>query len=86
MDRSWKKYINEHGLIILELHTIHPELIKENIGKTLACAYDTTHGCSDQYLIEYKSFIECANYAGMNLEEESILFPNDVIPTIFTSP
>ncbi len=79
---NWKKYINEHGLIILELHTIHPELIKENIGKTLACAYDTTHGFSDQYLIEYKSFIECANYAGMNLEEESILFPNDVIPTI----
>ena len=79
---NWKRYINKHGLIILELHTIHPNLIRANTGKTLACAYDTTHGFSDQYLIEYESFIQCANYAGMNLEEKSVLFPNEAIPTI----
>ena len=79
---NWKKHINKHGLIILELHTIYPNLIKNNIGRTLACAYDTTHGFSDQYLIEYESFIKCANHAGMDLEEKSILFPNDTIPTI----
>ena len=79
---NWKKYVNKHGLIILELHTIHPEMIKKNRGKTLACSYDTTHGFSDQYLIEYDTFIKCANYAGLKLKKNSLLFPNNEIPTI----
>ena len=79
---NWKKYVNKYGLIILELHTIPPNLIKNNIGKTLACAYDTTHGFSDQYLIEYEAFIKCANSAGLKLNQDSILFPDSSIPTI----
>jgi len=79
---NWKKFINKHGLIILELHTIDPELIALNRGKTLACAYDTTHGFSDQYLVEYLSFIKCARNAGINLVEKSNLFPNEEIPSI----
>jgi len=51
---NWKKYINKYGLIILELHTINPYLTMSNRGKTLACAYDTIHGFSDQYLV-----VEC---------------------------
>ena len=57
-------------------------MIKNNRGKTLACSYDTTHGFSDQYLIEYDSFIKCANYAGLKLNQDSLLFPNNKIPTI----
>ena len=79
---NWKKYINKHGLIILELHTIDPNLTKENRGKTLACSYDTTHGFSDQYLIEYQTFIKCANVAKLKLNLKSDLFPNEKIPTI----
>jgi len=79
---NWKKYVNKHGLIILELHTIYPEMIKNNRGRTLACSYDTTHGFSDQYLIEYDSFIKCASYAGLKLNQNSLLFPNNEIPTI----
>jgi len=79
---NWKKHVNKHGLIILELHTICPELIRDNIGSTIACAYDTTHGFSDQYLIEYDVFIKCVEYAGLRLENDSILFPNKNIPTI----
>ncbi|MBI45294.1 MAG: polyketide synthase [Candidatus Marinimicrobia bacterium] len=79
---KWKKYVNKYGLIILELHTINPKLTMLNRGKTLACAYDTTHGFSDQYLVEYDTFIKCAKVAKLNLQEESILFPNKEIPTI----
>ena len=79
---NWKKHVGKHGLIILELHTIDPYLTMINRGKTLACAYDTTHGFSDQYLVEYETFIECAKIAKLNLNKKSILFPNDKISTI----
>ena len=79
---NWKKYIEKHGLIILELHTIDPYLTMINRGKTLACAYDTTHGFSDQYLVEYDTFIKCAEIAKLNLNRKSILFPDKEIPTI----
>ena len=76
------KYVQKHGLIILELHTIEPYLTMINRGKTLACAYDTTHGFSDQYLVEYDTFIRCAETAELYLSKKSILFPNEKIPTI----
>ena len=79
---AWKKHVEKHGLIILELHTIKPNSIKKNRGTTLSLSYDTTHGFSDQYLIEYDAFIECAKYAGLKLSTESILYPNLEIPTI----
>ena len=53
-----------------------------NRGKTLACAYDTTHGFSDQYLVEYDTFIKCAEIAKLSLNKKSVLLPDDKIPTI----
>ena len=72
----------KYGLIILELHTIDPYMTMINRGKTLACAYDITHGFSDQYLVEYDAFIKCAETAKLSLDRKSILFPNNTIPTI----
>jgi len=81
--KNWKKYVNKHGIIILELHTIEPNLILNNRGSTLACAYDTTHGFSDQYLVEYPTFINCAEFAGLELvNEKSSVLPNKQRPTI----
>ena len=48
---KWKPYINKFGLIILELHTINPDVCSKNIGNTVATAYDATHGYSNQYII-----------------------------------
>jgi len=78
---NWKKYVEKHGLIILELHTIDPYLTMINRGKTLACAYDTTHGFSDQYLVEYDFYIYCCKKAGLKLKD-NFLFPNEKIPTV----
>ena len=67
----------------MELHTIIPEFTKENQKLTPAIAYDTTHGFSDQYLVEYSTFIECATLAGLNLiNEKSSVLPNKDRPTI----
>ena len=62
---KWKPYINKFGLILLELHTIHPELSSKNIGSTVATAYDATHGYSNQYIIEYDEFIDASKIAGL---------------------
>ena len=79
---NWKQYSNKFGMIILELHTINPLISNNNRGATLACSYDSTHGLSDQYLIEYDVFIKCAEEANLNLVSESELFPNLSMPTI----
>lgn len=78
----WKPFIKKHGLIIVELHTINPSDTLKNIGKSLACAYDATHGYSDQYLIEYEVYKKCILEIGMNITSENeYLFPKE-IPTV----
>ena len=79
---KWKKYIYKHGLIILELHTVNAKRTANNQSKLLSCSYDATHGYSDQYLVEYDTFIKCANLANMQLYFKSELFPNNENPTI----
>ena len=63
--KSWKPYISNFGLILIELHTLDPDITRNNQGNTLACAYDATHGYSDQYLIEYEVFKKCLHYINL---------------------
>ena len=80
---KWKPYINKFGLILLELHTINPKLCAKNIGKTLATAYDGTHGYSNQYIIEYEDFIDSALLADLKIEKKfEFNFPNKDLTTI----
>ena len=68
---------------MLELHTINPEVTKNNIGKTLSAAYDATHGYSDQYLVEHKTFMECCKIANLKINEKMLeVFPNSDYPTV----
>jgi len=61
----WKPYSGRFGLIILELHTLPPEVAAANRERTPAVAYDATHGYSDQYLVELPIFLACAREAGL---------------------
>ena len=80
---SWKKYIHKHGLLILELHGLNTNLSLENKCKTPTIAYEATHGYSDQYIVEYEVFLECAKGAGLKrLKNYSKVFPNDKLVTI----
>jgi hypothetical protein len=63
--RRWAPYISRFGLIVLELHTLPPEIAAANLDRTPAVAYDGTHGYSDQYLVELPVFLDCAREAGL---------------------
>ena len=60
------------GLLIIELHTIAPQLTAQNSGKTAATAYDATHGFSDQFIVEIDVLHKIAVEAG--LQPDSLYF------------
>jgi hypothetical protein len=89
--RRWAPYVGRFGLLVLELHTLPPELTAANLDKTPAVAYDGTHGFSDQYLVELPVFLECAREAGLVAHERhQAKFPPSELATIsmnyFTAP
>jgi hypothetical protein len=55
-------------LLVLELHTLPPEVAAANVLKTPAVAYDATHGFSDQYLVELAVFLDAAKEAGLKAD------------------
>ncbi|MFA5618985.1 MAG: class I SAM-dependent methyltransferase [Weeksellaceae bacterium] len=81
--RKWSPYVQKHGLLLIELHTIAPDLAAKNIGKTAATAYDATHGFSDQYIVEIDVFHEICKEAGLYPDEKRLRkFPNSEIATV----
>jgi SAM-dependent methyltransferase len=62
---KWEPFIRKFGLIVIELHTISPDLAARNIGRTPATAYDATHGYSDQYIVEIDVLKKVAAEAGL---------------------
>jgi hypothetical protein len=80
---SWHDYVSKYGLLILELHTIPPEVTAHNLGSTVATAYDGTHGYSDQYIIEVDTMLDAAKKAGLIPEPKyQALFPSEELATI----
>ncbi|MEH6537304.1 MAG: class I SAM-dependent methyltransferase [Psychroserpens sp.] len=80
---KWKPYVERFGLLIIELHTVKPELVAENIGKTAATAYDATHGYSDQYILEVDVFIKIAKEAGLHPDSNYFSkFPDNELATV----
>ena len=80
---AWTDYVSKYGLLILELHTISPQLTARHLGQTVATAYDSTHGYSDQYIIEADIMLQAAKEAGLTpIPEYQATFPNDEIATI----
>jgi SAM-dependent methyltransferase len=80
---KWKPFVEKFGLLIIELHTIHPKLTANNLGKTAATAYDATHGYSDQYILEIDVFNNIAKEAGLNPDSNYFTkFPNSNLATV----
>jgi hypothetical protein len=89
--RRWAPYVGRFGLLMIELHTIRPELAAANPQKTPAVAYDGTHGFSDQYLVEVPVFLDCAREAGLHADPRfQARFPPSELATVtinfFTAP
>jgi len=80
---AWKPYVKKHGLLIIELHSIAPEKTRENLGRTAVIAYDSTHGYTDQFIVEHNVFIEIAKKAGLYQNEKvASQFPNEELTTV----
>jgi hypothetical protein len=81
--RRWAPYVGRFGLLVLELHTLPPEVTAANLGRTPAVAYDGTHGFSDQYLVELPIFLECAKEAGLRADPRyQAKFPPSELATV----
>ncbi len=80
---KWKPYTEKFGLLVIELHTVAPELVAKNIGKTAATAYDATHGYSDQFILEIDVFHKIAIEAGLHpVPKYASKFPNNELATV----
>jgi hypothetical protein len=89
--RRWAPYSGRFGLLVLELHTLPPELTAANVDRTPVVAYDATHGYSDQYLVEAPVFVACAEEAGLRPDPRvAARFPPSELATVtlnfFTTP
>lgn len=89
--RRWAPYVGRFGMLLVELHTIPPQLAAANPDATPAVAYDGTHGFSDQYLVEVPVFLECAKEAGLRADPRfQAKYPASDLATIsvnfFTAP
>lgn len=81
--KKWSPYVEKFGLLLIELHTINPELTAKNIGRTAATAYDATHGFSDQYIVEIEVLHKIAAEAGLFSDAGVFTkFPNSELATV----
>jgi hypothetical protein len=81
--KRWEPFVRRFGLLVIELHTISPQLASENIGLSSATAYDATHGYSDQYILELDVFKQIAAEAGLHADPEHFCkFPNSDLATV----
>jgi hypothetical protein len=81
--KKWAPYVKKFGLLLIELHTVDPLLVAQNLGGTAASAYDATHGFSDQYIVELDVFRSIASEAGLYpVEMHNSQFPNSKLATV----
>jgi hypothetical protein len=81
--KKWSPFVDKFGLLLIELHTIAPELTANNLGRTAATAYDATHGFSDQYIVEIEVLHKIAAEAGLFSDANVFTkFPNSDIATV----
>lgn len=80
---EWLPYLEKYGLLLIELHTIDPTLVVPNLGNTPITAYDSTHGYTDQFIVEIKSFLEIAAELGLKSKKEhTFQFPKNELGCI----
>jgi hypothetical protein len=61
---SWAPLTKKHGMIVIEAHTVDPELVSKSVGQNIITCMDATHGYSNQYLVESEVLARAAQAAG----------------------
>lgn len=81
--KKWTPYVERFGLLLIELHTLPPQITSKNLGKTAATAYDATHGFSDQYIVEVDVFHKICMESGLNPDRNLFKkFPDSELATV----
>ncbi|MBO3741356.1 class I SAM-dependent methyltransferase [Actinoplanes flavus] len=63
--RRWAPHVRRYGLVVLEAHSVAPQLARRHIGALHSVALDTYHALSHQYIVEHSAFLECCRLAGL---------------------
>ncbi len=79
----WLPYIKKNGLLVIELHTLDPNITAKNLGRTAATAYDATHGFSDQYILELEVFHRVCQEIGLTVDQDLFRkYPDSELATV----
>lgn len=62
--RAWLPWIRRHGMLVIEAHTVAPEVAAAHVGRHLMAYLDASHGFSRQNLMEAGRYRELAREAG----------------------
>lgn len=54
--RRWRPLVRNHGMLVIEAHTVSSSLIAASIGTNILTSLDSSHGFSHQYLVEKDFF------------------------------
>ncbi|MEW6364711.1 MAG: hypothetical protein AB1714_08735 [Acidobacteriota bacterium] len=66
----WRPYRCKHAMVVIEAHTVEPEIAAPHAGSTIATALDITHGYSGQLLVEIDVYNRAANAAGLRVSRQ----------------
>jgi SAM-dependent methyltransferase len=61
---AWRPWVGRHGMIVIEAHTVDPDIVAAYIGRSLVTVLDASHGFSHQYLVEIEVHRAAAAAAG----------------------
>ncbi|XWN32761.1 MAG: hypothetical protein ROR55_06650 [Devosia sp.] len=62
---AWRPFIQRHGMISIEAHTVDPVKAGQCVGRSLITSLDAAHGLSRQYLMEIAVHRAAADAAGL---------------------
>ena len=77
--RRWSDVVNEHGLVVLEVHCLPPEVTARYRDESENFHFDVYHALSHQYLLDAPTFLACAAEAGLFCREGRVVgFPKNL--------
>src|SRR6478672_347727 len=77
--RRWSQILNVHGLVMLEVHCLPPDVTAQHLDESENFHFDAYHAMSHQFLLTAQTFLACAAEAGMfSREGHSFGFPKNL--------
>ena len=77
--RRWAEAVNEHGLVVLEVHCLPPEVTARYRDESENFHFDVYHAFSHQFLLAAPAFLACAAEAGLFCRKGRVVgFPKNL--------